>query len=34
MNVDTKDESVEELIKKLDERGTKVKIINDDETKE
>jgi hypothetical protein len=34
MNVATKDESVEELIKKLHERGTKVKILNDDETKE
>ena len=34
MNVATKDESVEELIKKLHERGTKVKILNDDDTKE
>jgi hypothetical protein len=34
MNVATKEESVEELIKKLHERGTKVKILDDDETKE
>ena len=32
MDVATKDDSVEELIKKLNERGTKVKIVNDDET--
>jgi tetraacyldisaccharide-1-P 4'-kinase len=31
MGVTSKDESVEELIKKLNERGTKVKIVNDDE---
>jgi hypothetical protein len=30
-NEATKEESVEELIKKLNERGTKVKIINADE---
>jgi precorrin-6B methylase 2 len=31
MNVASKEESVEELIKKLNERGTKVKIVNDDD---
>jgi kinesin family protein 3/17 len=32
MNVASKEESVEELIRKLNERGTKVKIVNDDES--
>lgn len=31
MNVATKEESVEDLIKKLSEKGTKVKILSDDD---
>ena len=31
MGVTQKEESVDELIRKLNERGTKVKVVNDDE---
>lgn len=33
MNVETKEESIEELIQKLNQKGTKVKIVNDDDAK-